>query len=187
MRLVNVPRILVAQASRHGLLALDNAREATLAVGLAVAQRAELTRLLRPDSDAGEDDEADGVLRLLTADECKRLLVTRQVGRLAFIARVGVPDIVPVNYVLDGDDVLIRSGPGPKLQAAERRELVAFEVDGFDENAHAGWSVVVHGRAVRESLAQARSGRASAEPWAAGPRHSVIRISPARLTGRRVL
>jgi hypothetical protein len=177
---------LATQATNRSRFAIDNAREATLAIGLAVAQRAELTRLLAHDADAIDDDAAPGTLQLLSIGECRELLGSRQVGRLAYIARAGVPDIVPVNYVLDRDDVLIRSGPGPKLQAAERRELVAFEVDAFDEDAHTGWSVVVHGTAIRESSAQAGRDEASTAPWASGPRQATIRISPRRITGRRV-
>jgi hypothetical protein len=184
MTLLKMPRMLAAQATKHSRFALDNAREATLAIGLAVAQRAELTRLFARDADAFDDDEASGTLQLLSVGECRELLGACQVGRLAYIARPGVPDIVPVNYALDRDDVLIRSGPGPKLQAAERRELVAFEVDAFDENAHTGWSVVVHGTAIRGCSAR-RDDLATA-PWASGPRHTTIRISPRRITGRRV-
>jgi nitroimidazol reductase NimA-like FMN-containing flavoprotein (pyridoxamine 5'-phosphate oxidase superfamily) len=186
MAILDLPRKLATQTTRHSRFALDNAREATLAIGLAVAQRAELTRLFAREADDLDGDPLPGTLQLLGADECSELLATRQVGRLAYIARAGVPDIVPVNYVLEGDDVLIRSGPGPKLQAAERREFVAFEVDALDEDAHTGWSVVVHGIAMRESSTHARSDGTSAEPWATGPRHATIRISPRRVTGRRV-
>lgn len=187
MALLNLPRMLATEATRHGRFALDNAREATLAIGLVVAQRAELNRLFAHDADDSEDEAAPGTLQLLSADECCKLMATRQVGRMAYIARVGIPDIVPVNYVLDGEDILIRSGPGPKLQAAERRECVAFEVDALDEDAHTGWSVVVHGIAVRESSTHARSDGTSAEPWASGPRYATIRIAPRRITGRRIV
>jgi nitroimidazol reductase NimA-like FMN-containing flavoprotein (pyridoxamine 5'-phosphate oxidase superfamily) len=186
MTLLNVPRMLATQATKRSRFALDNAREATLAVGLAVAQRAELTRLCAHDAGAFDDNVTSGTLIPLSGVECRELLGSRQVGRLAYIARAGVPDIVPVNYVLDRDDVLIRSGPGPKLQAAERRELVAFEVDDFDDDAHTGWSVVVHGMAVREFRAQAGRDERSPAPWASGPRYSTIRISSRRITGRRV-
>ncbi|MCW2572705.1 MAG: pyridoxamine 5-phosphate oxidase-related FMN-binding protein [Frankiales bacterium] len=184
MALLSVARMMAMQATKSDRCALDNAREATLAIGLAVAQRTELTTLLGHDAAVLDADTTPGALRLLSGDECRELLASRQVGRLAYIARASMPDIVPVNYVLDRDDVLIRSGPGPKLQAAERRELVAFEVDAFDEDTHTGWSVVVHGIAICESSAEAR--RQEVTPWAAGPRHTTIRISPRRITGRRL-
>jgi hypothetical protein len=35
----------------------------------------------------------------------------------------------PVNFCLDGDDIVIRTAAGSKLAAATRRAVVAFEVD----------------------------------------------------------
>ena len=128
-------------------------------------------------------DARPGDLTALSAEECRALLATRSVGRLAYVARAGVPDIAPVTYVLDGGDVVLRSGPGPKLQAAERGDTVAFEVDDLDEEAHTGWSVVVVGRARR---VPASAGLAAPEPWSSGPRRHLVRITPVRVTGRRL-
>lgn len=150
--------------------ALDNARSAGEAIAQAVADR----RALAP---------GPGGLAALDEAECLRLLATRSVGRLAYVARAGTPDIAPVNYVLDGRDVLVRSGPGPKLQAAERGDRVAFEVDDLDEQVRAGWSVVVAGRA--RVVPPAEAARLDLpEPWSQGPRRHVVRIS-GRVTGRR--
>ena len=107
-------------------------------------------------------------------------------GRIAYVARAGLPDIVPVNYVLDGEDVLVRSGPGPKLQAAERGDMVAFQVDDIDEGQHTGWSVVVVGRARRLSAAEQNRVERVPKPWAVGPRSHLVRITPTRITGRRL-
>lgn len=147
-------------------------------LALTVADRLALTGEL--DADLNDDV---GALRMMSRTECYDLLRTRTVGRLAYVAREGVPDIVPVNYVLDGDDMLIRSGPGPKLQAAERRDRVAVEVDVIDEATHTGRSVVVMGRAER-----LRPGDTEGDPtpWASGPRRHVIRVRPDRVTGRRL-
>jgi nitroimidazol reductase NimA-like FMN-containing flavoprotein (pyridoxamine 5'-phosphate oxidase superfamily) len=162
--------------------AVHNARTATSALAAAVADRLALTGSL--DADRAEP----GDLRSMTRDECYALLRTSHVGRFAYVARAGVPDVVPVNHVVDGDDVLVRSGPGPKLQAAERGDTVAFEVDDVDLDAHTGRSVVVVGTAKRCPPAeQARLDAVLAgTPWAAGPRHAVIRIRPSRVTGRRL-
>jgi hypothetical protein len=161
-----------------GLLgsALTNARGASASIAEAVAERLRLTSAL----DAAVEEP--GHLHALSPEECREVLRNGSVGRLAYIARAGVPDIVPVNYVVDGRDLLIRSGPGPKLQAAERRELVAFEVDDLDPATRTGRSVVLHGRAERES------GDAATDrlPWAAGPRRHLIRIRATRTTGRRL-
>lgn len=161
--------------------ALRNAREAMVGLTLVVTDRLALTDSL----DATEPDEP-GDLHSLTRDECYALLSEAGFGRLAYIARAGVPDIVPVNYALDGDDLLIRSGPGPKLQAAERHEVVAFEVDAVDALSRTGRSVVVVGRAERLRPAEQQRLRTGPAAWAAGPRRSVIRIRPQRVTGRRL-
>lgn len=153
---------------------LKNAATATLAVVGAVIERRELTDQLSCD------EAGPGELKLLTDAECLLLLQQQSVGRLAYIARQGTPDIVIVNYVFDGRDVLIRSGPGPKLQAAERGERVAFEVDLLDHEGRCGRSVVVHGTASRVA------GGADVAPWAAGPRRHLIRIRPHRISGRAI-
>jgi nitroimidazol reductase NimA-like FMN-containing flavoprotein (pyridoxamine 5'-phosphate oxidase superfamily) len=162
--------------------ALTNAREATVSIALAVVDRLVITEEL------DDDNDEPGALHALSRTECYDLLHSTSVGRFAYVARPGVPDIVPVNYALDGDDLLVRSGPGPKLQAAERREVVAIEVDEIDPEHRIGRSVVVVGRAERLAAkdAKALDERLAETPWAAGPRRHVIRVRPTRVTGRRL-
>lgn len=161
--------------------ALHNARESLAVISASVADRLALT----PSSVLDEGDEPGG-LRAITVAQCYQLLAEESVGRLAYIARAETPDIVPVNYVLDGGDVVIRSGPGPKLQAAERRAQVAFEVDCVDRATRTGWSVVVIGRAIRLRLTEQRQHADGPAPWASGPRSAAIRIRPSRITGRHL-
>jgi len=178
------PRNALALAEQSTRGALSNALQAAQEVLDSVAERTALTDAVQRD---GEPEPGD--LRRLSRAECLDLLGSRQVGRLAYVARAGVPDIVPVNYAVDGEDVLIRSGPGPKLQAAERRELVAFEVDDIDEEGRTGWSVVVVGRAHKLTSAEQGSHVARGavpQPWASGTRRHEIRISPKRIDGRRL-
>lgn len=171
------PTNLATAARTVTRTALDNARKAAEEISGAVSERRVLAHSLEV---AGAGD-----LARLTRAECLDLLSSRSVGRLAYIARAGVPDIVPVNYAMDGERLILRSGPGPKLQAAVRRDLVAFEVDDIDEDSHTGWSVVVTGIATR-ILAQDAAFSAPA-PWASGPRRHTIRIAPRRIDGRRLL
>jgi hypothetical protein len=161
--------------------ALDNAAASTAAI----AEQVRLRQALAPLDD--EDDEP-GVLVRLDREACLALLATRQIGRLAYVARAGVPDLVPVNLALDRGRLLVRSGPGPKLQAAERREVLAVEVDDIDEDSRTGWSVVVAGRARRLHTSEAARLPAGLLPdvWARGPRSSVIAIELSRVQGRRL-
>jgi nitroimidazol reductase NimA-like FMN-containing flavoprotein (pyridoxamine 5'-phosphate oxidase superfamily) len=163
--------------------ALDNARTAALRLAATVTDRLELT------GDADADSDEPGHLQTLTRSECYDVLRSVPLGRYAYIARQGVPDVVPVNFLLDGEDVLIRTGPGPSLQAAERHERVAFEVDVVDLETRTGTSVVVHGTATRCGSAEqdALAERTAGTAWAAGPRRHVIRIRPTRVTGRRLV
>ncbi|MDT7573345.1 MAG: uncharacterized protein QOE05_3519 [Actinomycetota bacterium] len=162
--------------------ALTNARDATVSLALAVADRLVIT------TDLDDHEDEPGALHTMSRAESYELLRSESVARFAYIARAGVPDIVPVNYALDGEDLLIRSGPGPKLQAAERRDVVAVEIDAVDTADHTARSVVVVGRAerLRASEATALSERLDQTAWAAGPRRHVIRVRPTRVTGRRL-
>jgi nitroimidazol reductase NimA-like FMN-containing flavoprotein (pyridoxamine 5'-phosphate oxidase superfamily) len=178
----------LALAARRGAGAVPrgavaNAREAMGAVRAAVSERRELGALL----DGAADQSGD--LRVLSEQECWALLRSCEVGRLAYVAREGVPDIAPVSYAVSGRDLLVLSGPGPKLQAAERGDRVAFEVDDAGAGARTPVrSVVVAGRASRLTPREvARLDPAHLpQPHAAGPRHHLLRITPTRVTGRAV-
>lgn len=127
-----------------------------------------------------------GDIATLSVPECLLLLAEGSVGRLAYVASSGVPEIVPVNYVWHDGTILIRSGPGPKLQAAERGEMVSFEIDRLDEEDGTGWSVVAAGRAAR--LRPEQAARLTLPlPWATGRRRYVISVAASRVSGRRLL
>src|SRR3954452_5292991 len=81
----------------------------------------------------------------LGPEECLRLLRTRQVGRVAFVAD-GQPLILPVNYAVDAATIVFRTDRGTKL-AAMPLTRVAFEADDIDEVGAQGWDVVVQGHA----------------------------------------
>lgn len=157
----------------------QNARSSLETITASAQDRRQLLEQLQGPSEPGD------VLGL-SEEACRELLATRTVGRLAYNARAGTPDIVPVNYVLQAGAVLVRSGPGPKLQAAERRDLVAFEIDAIDEGTHTGWCVVVVGRAEHVPWGEAATLTLPLS-WANGPRRQTLRIRPQRITGRQLL
>jgi nitroimidazol reductase NimA-like FMN-containing flavoprotein (pyridoxamine 5'-phosphate oxidase superfamily) len=102
----------------------------------------------------------------------------------------GEPVILPVNHALDGEAVVFRTAPGSKLMAADNGLLVAFEVDGFDEDRRAGWSVVIRGKAttVEEPLQLARLDTLGVSPWAdLAERTHWVRIRPNSVTGRQIV
>jgi uncharacterized protein len=69
-------------------------------------------------------------------------------GRVAFVQQAdGLPVIMPVNYLMRGEAVVIRIDPNRRLGGAVRSTTAAFEIDGIDDRERTGWSVVVTGRA----------------------------------------
>ena len=82
----------------------------------------------------------------LSPDECRELLSAGLVGRVAVCTPVG-PHIVPVNYAVVDDDVVLRTSPYSVLGSHARGSILALEVDHFDYERQRGWSVVARGRA----------------------------------------
>jgi len=127
-------------------------------------------------------------LEALSHAECIRLLHTAAVGRVG-ISMGALPVILPVNYSMLEDDVVIRTGAGTKLDAALRGAVVAFEIDAVDPLYHGGWSVLVQGRAseVADPLDDARARELPLQPWADGDRDHFVRIRTERVSGRRLV
>lgn len=128
-------------------------------------------------------------LGVLPREECLRRLRAARVGRVALIDQ-GEPVILPVNHAMDGEAVVFRTAPGSKLTAADNEMPVAFEVDGFDEDRRAGWSVVVRGKAtsVEEPAQLARLEALGVSPWAdLAERSHWVRIRPYLTTGREII
>jgi len=127
-------------------------------------------------------------LEILPFDRCLQLLSTVPVGRVSFFAD-GEIVVLPVNYVMDGQDPVFRTARGSKLSAAEGQNVVAFEADDYDECSRSGWSVLVNGRAhaIYEEAEIQRLSRLGLRPWVnAADRPFWIRIRPATISGRRV-
>jgi hypothetical protein len=127
-------------------------------------------------------------LEILDREECLHLLEEATIGRLAFTSRA-MPVILPVNFYLDGDRVLIRTSPGSKLDAAIADAVVAFEVDDFDSFQHTGWSVSVTGysRVVTDPDEVARVNELPIAHWAPNGGDNVVSMSLDVVTGRRIV
>jgi nitroimidazol reductase NimA-like FMN-containing flavoprotein (pyridoxamine 5'-phosphate oxidase superfamily) len=133
------------------------------------------------------------VLEELDSGECLRLIAPGGVGRIAFTGRYGL-SIFPVNYkVHDGSIVFRTAGDSPfgedlrtGIQDAEYK--VAFEIDHLDPAVREGWSVLIQGPAhhMDTSAERALAEEIGVEPWAGGKRDDAVRITPWRVTGRRV-
>ncbi len=128
-------------------------------------------------------------LRRMDRTECLDLLATDSVGRLAVLDG-RTPTILPVNYALDGEDIVFRTDPGLKL-ATGPRGPASFEVDDLDRSTRSGWSVVVSGRLEEVTLYDARRWQRvhdlAIDPWAGGEKAHWMRLVGTRITGRRLI
>ncbi|HUY20807.1 MAG TPA: pyridoxamine 5'-phosphate oxidase family protein [Acidimicrobiales bacterium] len=125
-----------------------------------------------------------GVLEEIGEEDCLALLGGERVGRLVVSGRP--PHVFPVNFVLDGRAVVMRTAAGTKLDAVRRDAEVCFEVDNIDRVAESGWSVVVTGHVREEIHIHDGSPQPRPEPWSAGVRAYWLRLTPTAMTGRRV-
>jgi hypothetical protein len=99
------------------------------------------------------------------------------------------PHIVPVNYSVVDDALIVRTTPYSVLGSHARGSILALEVDHFDYERHHGWSVVARGRADVVTGADDLDdikGRWEPRAWAAGTRNLFLRIRWSELTGRRL-
>jgi nitroimidazol reductase NimA-like FMN-containing flavoprotein (pyridoxamine 5'-phosphate oxidase superfamily) len=128
-------------------------------------------------------------LEVLPFDSCLSLLAAVSIGRVGFVAG-GEVVMLPVNFVVDGQDVVFRTASGSKLASADDRNVVAFEADNYDDITQSGWSVLVSGRAevVEDEAEIARLSQFGLYAWASTlDRPFWIRIRPTSVTGRRTL
>jgi nitroimidazol reductase NimA-like FMN-containing flavoprotein (pyridoxamine 5'-phosphate oxidase superfamily) len=81
-------------------------------------------------------------------------------------------------------DVVFRTAPGTKLNAAIVGTRVAFEVD----NPSPAWSVLVRGHAheIRDHDTQTHARTLLGHDWPAGEREQYVSITGEQITGRRL-
>jgi nitroimidazol reductase NimA-like FMN-containing flavoprotein (pyridoxamine 5'-phosphate oxidase superfamily) len=135
----------------------------------------------------------DVMLENLDEAECMRLIAPGGIGRLVFAGRWDLT-VLPVNYMLHGGAILFRTAQDSatdedlRTGIAHAEYRAAFEVDDFDPVAREGWSVLVQGPAHHLDSEQERAEALTAgvEPWPGGEREHFIKITPARITGRRI-
>jgi transcriptional regulator with XRE-family HTH domain len=126
------------------------------------------------------------VSKLMPA-ECRRLIASGGVGRIAFGTLSG-PLAVPVNFAVLDDTIVIRTAEGTIIDG-HADEQVALEVDHIDEALCQGWSVLVRGpahRVTHPAELHRLQEDAVVWPWSGGEREVYVRILPSQITGRRI-
>ena len=135
------------------------------------------------DESASSSSTGPGRLVRLDPADCYIMLRTSSLGRVA----VKIADdlaILPVYYGVMDDDIVFRTAPGTKLDAAVLGTKVAFEVDG----AAPGWSVLIRGHAeeIRDHDTQVHARTLLGHDWPAGERDHLVRIRTEQITRRKL-
>ena len=147
----------------------------------------------RPGGPGPAPASRTAVVDELGEDECLRLVSGGEVGRIAYRGRYG-PSVLPVNYRLHERSIVFRTaasgalGEDLRTGIADAELRVAFEVDEIDMAAREGWSVLIQGPAhhIDDPAERASALRTGVQPWPGGKREHFIRITPVRITGRRI-
>lgn len=127
-------------------------------------------------------------LEVLSEGESLELLASAAVGRIVYSDRA-LPFVVPVNFVLDGMDIVIRTSIRSGLISNAPGHVVAFEVDSINPSDKVGWSVVVTGRAqlVDDPADIERLDVLDLQSWLPAPTDRYLRMRADVVSGRRVV
>lgn len=112
------------------------------------------------------------------------MLAGHKLGRLVTCVDRHV-EIFPINFLVDGRDIIFRTAEGSKLFTLTINSSVAFEIDGWDGTG--GWSVIARGPAVEVTASRdvARLETLPLRPWVPTVKTHWVRISPTEISGRQ--
>jgi nitroimidazol reductase NimA-like FMN-containing flavoprotein (pyridoxamine 5'-phosphate oxidase superfamily) len=124
----------------------------------------------------------------MTPGACEAVLRSGVLGRMGVNTPTG-PHIIPVNYSVVDDAIVVRTETSSILGTWTKGALLVFEIDHVDHDWQWGWSVSVRG--IGEWVTQkqdiARILRIWApRPWASGDRPRLIRLPWTEITGRQL-
>jgi nitroimidazol reductase NimA-like FMN-containing flavoprotein (pyridoxamine 5'-phosphate oxidase superfamily) len=127
----------------------------------------------------------------LPRDECLRLLASHSFGRLAVSMGERAPVLRPVNYLFDEatESVVFRTAADSGFHALLRSAEASFEIDGIEEYARTGWSVIMSGVAdeVTSPDEISRLDGLALDSWAPGHKDQWMRIRASTVSGRRIV
>lgn len=128
------------------------------------------------------------LLEAMPREESLRLLGSTSLGRVVF-TQFALPAIRPVNHIVEGDTIIIRTHLGSAIDSAVdgAGTVVAYEADMIDPDDHLGWSVIVIGRASRVTdPGEVARYREVLQPWVSVPKDDVIMITAGMVDGFRL-
>lgn len=125
-------------------------------------------------------------LERLTGAECRRLLPTAPVGRLA-IGTPHFPSIEPVSFALVEGEIVVAVRAGSAGDALAPGTPVSFEADRLDHDLRRGWSVTVTGPVEDLDADVVPLVTPLLAPWPAAAGDRLLLIRSERIRGQRVL
>ncbi len=128
------------------------------------------------------------VLEDLTTKECLTYVAGGGVGRFLFVDPDRGPMAIPVNYRMEGDDVVFRTASDSIVADAVHQHHVSFDVDHLDDALSEGWSVLISGHAsiITDAAGLKRARALGIDPWAGGGLDTYVRLVPSQISGRRI-
>jgi hypothetical protein len=125
-------------------------------------------------------------LERLTRAECRELLPTAPVGRLA-VPTPTFPTLEPVSFAVVEGELVVAVRAGSAGEALAAGTWVTFEADVLDHERHQGWSVVVGGPVEELDEDVAAHVRPLLSPWPATEGDRLLLVRSERVTGQRVV
>jgi uncharacterized protein len=125
-------------------------------------------------------------LEVLDRATCLALISSLDVGRLAWAEEDRVM-VFPLNFALDGDDIIFRTPSRSLCDAVASGTCLTFQADDVEPALRSGWTVVASGPAseVTDPVERERLSRL-VSPWRRMDDLHVIRLTISWVTGRRL-
>jgi uncharacterized protein len=143
-----------------------------------------------PQATSDGDDLTIDMIDLST-EECRELLASNTFGRVAVSMGERAPVLRPVNYLFEesSQSVVFRTEVGSGFQALLHSAEATFEIDGVEEHARTGWSVIMSGVAEEVTNANdiSRLEGLDLDSWAPGSKTHWMRIQALNVSGRRIV
>jgi nitroimidazol reductase NimA-like FMN-containing flavoprotein (pyridoxamine 5'-phosphate oxidase superfamily) len=135
------------------------------------------------------DNQRDSHLTVIPHAECRDLLESTTVGRVAFVNDDGL-QLIPLNFAVIDGYIFFRTSTDSILNdLADGVDEVVFGVDYHAPHYRDGWNVTVKGSTFRVTdpvVHEQVMSWSRLHPWAGGERDVVIRLDPRSMEGRRV-
>jgi uncharacterized protein len=125
-------------------------------------------------------------LERLTRAECRELLPSATVGRLA-VPTPNFPAVEPVSFAVVEGELVVAVRAGSAGDAVAAGTTLSFEADVLEPALHSGWSVVVSGPVEDLDDDVAALVRPQLGPWPVADGDRLLLIRSDRITGQRIV